>query len=175
MKTQKTNNKKTVNQKSLLAEKENEVLNALNISDEKLFKELEEIELSEFSKKITEKKKISKGEKNVIEDSQYIYSEEIQNKYNEEENKEKKQKLIKQYRTSIRKKMKKTLSNIVYYFSKKDTENLKKEISFFHSFYKENYKINDLNIESIFNKNIDEDTRQIALDSLKIINTIKNK
>lgn len=121
---------------------------------------IEKLNLSQFAERLS---KIEVKEK-VKKETVYIYPE---NYTLADINGDK----GKRFRSSKRTALNRFCNNIFVYAKTNNSEQLKKEISSFETFYKENYKLNDYSINSLTRK-ADEKTKDIEL-MLNIIKEVK--
>lgn len=80
----------------------------------------------------------------------------------------------KKHRNKLRSKMQKFANNIFVFTKTNQPEKLKAEINLFFAFYKENYKINDLTLNSISNSKDEQTTKDLSL-MLEIIKEVETK
>jgi hypothetical protein len=129
----KTTSKKT-------SKKDKKVNEVSKINFDKFTKELSNVEVKEKKKKET----------------LYKYPEGFtEQKINGEEGKK--------FRNKLRNAMKRYCANILTFTKTKQEDNLKKEFSLFNKFYKENYRLNDLSINSITNTKNEDKEKELVL------------
>jgi hypothetical protein len=102
----------------------------------------------------------------VLNNGNYLYKYELLDLDSEEKTSKRKK---------LRREKKSICSNIVYFKSKKEIENLKNSVSKFLDFYKKEFILNDFSINSFCAKNTDDENKNLFIDALEIVKILKDK
>jgi len=157
-------------QKDLLNQKNNDLKEALKLSQKELTDKLNLFDFKDL--KIKEKKSNDTKSK----DDMYHYSF-LFNKYQKRDylklDKTDFKKFGQQLRSKLRNKRDTFANNICLFAKNKDIVNLQNEIKLFNSFYKETYILNDYSIKSISSTNRDDSTNVLLSMMLNIILKLK--
>lgn len=121
-------------------------------------KQLESVNLNQFADRLKGIDLKVKKSKETI----YIYPDGwTKEKINSDEGK--------RFRNGLRNRLKSLCNNILYYAKTQDLEKLQDYAKQFDSFYKKNYRINDLSISSITNSEKREKDIELMIEILKSI------
>jgi len=163
-------NSKSLQQKSLLNEKNKDLKEALNLSQKNLLDKLNSIDTSKL--KVKEKKNSNTKSKDDMYQYSFLFNKYFKLDYSKLSKNEFKV-MGQRIRTKIRNKRNNFANNIILYKNNKDIENLKKEINLFDKFYKETFILNDYSLKSISSNNRDADIEILLNSMLNIIKVFK--